>query len=80
MSSVSITLLFYYYQKSYNELIEFAKPLLENSYNPKRDLELKRMIGDAYFALGKYQNSIEYLEDYMSEDNFITLDRIEKYQ
>ena len=70
----------YYYQKSYNELIEFAKPLLENSYNPKRDLELKRMIGDAYFALGKYQNSIEYLEDYMSEDNFITLDRIEKYQ
>ena len=70
----------YYYQKRYNELIEFARPLFVNSYNPKRDLELKRMIGDAYFALGKYQNSIDYLEDYMSDDNFVKLDRVEKYQ
>ena len=70
----------YYYQERYNELIDFAKPLLENSYNPKRDKELKRLIGDAYFALGQYQNSIDYLEDYMSDDASSSLDRIEKYQ
>ena len=70
----------YYYQERYNELIDFAKPLLENSYNPKRDKELKRLIGDAYFALGQYQNSIDYLEDYMSDDISSSLDRIEKYQ
>ena len=70
----------YYYQERFNELIDFAKPLLENSYNPKRDKELKRLIGDAYFALGQYQNSIDYLEDYMSDDSSSSLDRIEKYQ
>ena len=53
---------------------------MENSYNPKRDKELKRLIGDAYFALGQYQNSIDYLEGYMSDDASSSLDRIEKYQ
>ena len=41
---------------------------------------MKRLIGDAYFALGQYQNSIDYLEDYMSDDASGSLDRIEKYQ
>ena len=53
---------------------------MENSYNPKRDKELKRLIGDAYFAVGQYQNSIDYLEGYMSDDASSSLDRIEKYQ
>ena len=70
----------FYYQWRYQELLAFAKPLLEKSYNPKRDNELKRLIGDAYFAMGEYEQSIEYLEDYMSDDASSSLGRIEKYQ
>ncbi|MDA9897958.1 tetratricopeptide repeat protein [Flavobacteriales bacterium] len=69
----------YYYQERYQKLVDFALPLLEKSYNPKRDSELKRLIGDAYFAMGNYESSTEYLESYMSEASS-TLDRIEKYQ
>ena len=58
----------FYYQARYQELLAFAKPLLEKSYNPKRDNELKRLIGDAYFAMGDYSQSIEFLEDYLSID------------
>ena len=69
----------YYYQKQYQKLLDFAQPLLDNSYNPKRDDELKRLIGNAYFALGKYTSSIDYLESYLS-DKSNTLERAEKYQ
>ena len=54
--------------------------MLENSYNPKRDQELKRLIGDAHFALGNFQESINYLEDYLLENSANTLNRVEKYQ
>ena len=70
----------FYYQARYLELLAFAKPLLEKSYNPKRDNELKRLIGDAYFAMGDYSQSIEFLEDYLSISASSSLGRIEKYQ
>ena len=70
----------YYFQERYKDLLDFAKPLLENSYNPKRDQELKRLIGDAHFALGNFQESINYLEDYLLENSANTLNRVEKYQ
>ena len=70
----------FYYQARYQELLAFAKPLLEKSYNPKRDNELKRLIGDAYFAMGDYSQSIEFLEDYLSIGASSSLGRIEKYQ
>ena len=70
----------FYYQERYQKLIDFALPLLEKSYNPKRDGELKRLIGDAYFALGQYKQSIAYLQDYILDDTANSLDRIEKYQ
>ena len=70
----------YYFQERYKDLLDFAKPLLENSYNPKRDQELKRLIGDAHYALGNFQESINYLEDYLLENSTNSLNRVEKYQ
>ena len=67
----------YYYQNQFEELINFAKPLLEASYNPSRDSELVRLIGNAYYALEDYQSSVEYLQKYLQNN---TLDRFEQYQ
>ena len=70
----------YYFQERYNELLDFAKPLLANSYNVKRDKELKRLIGDAHFNLGNFQESVNYLEEYLLENSESSLNRVEKYQ
>lgn len=67
----------YYYQNQFEELIEFAKPLLEGSYNPSRDSELVRLIGNAYYALEDYSSSITYFEKYLQNN---ALDRFSQYQ
>lgn len=53
----------YYLQKKYDELLEVAPGLLENS-TPKRQPEIARLIGEAYYRTGKYELSIPYLERY----------------
>ncbi|MDA7794520.1 tetratricopeptide repeat protein [Flavobacteriales bacterium] len=67
----------YYYQSRFEELIEFAKPLLDASYNPARDSELVRLIANAYYALEDYTSSVTYFEKYLQNN---ALNRFEKYQ
>ncbi|MBL6658007.1 MAG: tetratricopeptide repeat protein [Flavobacteriales bacterium] len=67
----------YYYQHQYEELIDFAKPLLEASYNPSRDSELARLIGSAYYALDDYESSVSYMQKYLQNNS---LNRFEQYQ
>ncbi|PLW93464.1 MAG: hypothetical protein C0592_06000 [Marinilabiliales bacterium] len=54
----------YYLQNKYDELIDFAPPMLENP-NVKRQAEMSRMLGDAYYAKKRYSDAVPYLEKYM---------------
>ncbi len=53
----------YYLQGRYNELLEYAPPLLEEA-STRRASEIARLIGDAYYSKKQYVEAIPYLEDY----------------
>jgi len=53
----------YYMQEKYDELLEYAPPVLDSA-PPAREVEIKKLIGDAYFETGQYKESIPYLEEY----------------
>ncbi len=53
----------YYMQKRYDELLKIAPKLIETS-TPKRQPEIARLIGEAYFRTGRYKEAIPYLERY----------------
>ncbi len=68
----------YYMQKNYKELLKIAPNLLKNS-TPKRQPEIARLIGEAYYRTGKYKEAIPYLERYyQSRPNSIS--NTNKYQ
>ncbi len=54
----------YYLQKKYQELIDFAPVLMENVTEKRKD-EMSKIIGEAYFYLERYEESIPYLQSYM---------------
>jgi len=54
----------YYLQEKYEDLLEYAPPLLD-SVIPKRELEIKKLIGDAYYETEKYEEATPYLNDYI---------------
>ncbi|MAY85078.1 MAG: hypothetical protein CMP59_13190 [Flavobacteriales bacterium] len=54
----------YYLQERYEELIEYAPPLLD-SVIPRRELEIKKLIGDAYYETEQYEEAAPYLNDYI---------------
>ena len=51
----------YYLQKKYDELIEFATPMLEKD-NVKRQPEIARMLADAIYTKKDYKKTLYYLE------------------
>lgn len=53
----------YFLQKKYDKVIEYAPPLLD-SVVEKRVAEMSRIIGESYYKLGKYKESLPYLEKY----------------
>ncbi len=53
----------YYLQEKYDEVIEFAPGLLRQANQDQRT-EISRIIGDAFFRLKQYTESIPYLEQY----------------
>ena len=59
----------YYIQKRFEELLAYAPPLInaeenvKNNY-PNANEEIAHLIGDAYFALEKYEDALPYLEKY----------------
>ena len=65
----------YYMQRKYEQVIEYAPNLLD-SVNAKRKDEVMRVVGESYYRLERYQESIPYLEQYVKskspsvEDNY----------
>jgi TolA-binding protein len=55
----------YYKQQKYQEVVSYAAPLLEKA-ETKQKPELAKMIGDSYFHLRDFQNTIPYLEYYFT--------------
>jgi TolA-binding protein len=53
----------YYLQEKWEQVIEYAPPLLE-SVTEKRYPEMAKIIGEAYFHLEEYKESIVYLEKF----------------
>ncbi|MFW5706386.1 MAG: tetratricopeptide repeat protein [Bacteroidota bacterium] len=68
----------YFLQEKYDELIEFAPPLLEQA-STRRAAEISRMIGEAYYNMGEFAQSIPYLEQYHSQTRQ-SITREEHYQ
>ncbi len=50
----------YYQLGKYDELIEYAEPKVD-SVIPERQIEISRMLGEAYYQLKDYKNAIKYL-------------------
>jgi TolA-binding protein len=53
-----------YLQKKYDRVIEFTSPVLDEMSSSKRAPELAKLIGESYFNLGKFEESLPYLEQY----------------
>lgn len=54
----------YYLQERYEELLQYAPPLLD-SVIPNRELEIKKLIGDAYYETEQYGEAAPFLKDYI---------------
>lgn len=52
----------YYFQGDYDALISMASTLSKNAINSKRATELNRMLGDAYYKKGEYEQALPYIE------------------
>lgn len=68
----------YYLKGDYDKLIEMAPMLSEKSINSKRATELNRMLGDAYYKKGNYEQAITYIQKSIEtnqavnrEDNYL---------
>ena len=66
-----------YLQEKYDELIAYAPPLLKSS-NTKRTPEIAKILGEAYYRQGKYQESISYLEQFQEKSGRSS--RMDRYQ
>lgn len=67
----------YYYQRKFDKVIEFAPPLME-TVTEKRAAEMAKIIGESYFYLEKYRESLPYLEKFHGEFPKVTIE--DKYQ
>jgi tetratricopeptide (TPR) repeat protein len=56
----------YYYQNKNEDLLEYAIPLLESG-SAKRESEIARMIGEAYYRDEKYKKSVPFLKKYVDK-------------
>jgi tetratricopeptide (TPR) repeat protein len=67
----------YYYQEKYEKVIDYATGFIESA-STKRKPEIAKIIGEAYFRLGKYQDALAYLE--MFDEEARQKSRYDKYQ
>lgn len=67
----------YYLDKNYDGILEMAPALIDQA-GKKRETELYRFIGDAYFQKGNYSEAIPYLEKFIRETRLS--DRNDKYE
>ncbi|MBE9509738.1 MAG: tetratricopeptide repeat protein, partial [Bacteroidetes bacterium] len=66
-----------YVQKKYDEIIEYAPPLLAQAI-PRRAAEVAKFLGDAYFRKARYDDAISPLEKFMKEKKNIS--RQDRYE
>tara|TARA_R110002096_G_scaffold136909_5_gene289805 strand:+ start:13099 stop:16194 length:3096 start_codon:yes stop_codon:yes gene_type:complete len=57
----------YYLQKKYDTLLSYAPAVLDSA-PPKREDEIRKLIGDANYELGNYTDAIPYLEAYLQKN------------
>lgn len=55
----------YFLKEEYQKLVEFAPALLQNK-DSNNDVELNRIVGDAYYKMGDYDKAISYLVAYQN--------------
>ena len=67
----------YYLQRKFEKVIEFAPPLME-TVSEKRAAEMSKIIGESYFYLGRYEESVPFLEQYRDAVGKISIE--DKYQ
>ena len=51
----------FYLQKKYNQLLAYAPAVLDSA-PPKRENEIRKLIGDAYYKIKEFKKSLPYLE------------------
>lgn len=61
----------YYHEGKYEELIKIASEL-SNKSQSKNSSDLNKMLGDAYYKLGRYNEAIPYLEKSVTAPNVAT--------
>ena len=66
----------YYLQGKYEDVIELAPEVGKNK-NESQNIEMSKMMGDAYYRLGKYDEAVPFLESY---NNKSATTRDEDYQ
>lgn len=67
----------HFLQKHYDELIAYAVPMLDTA-KVKREAEIARIIGEAYYNTDRYVDAIPFLERYHRKSHLIT--REDNYQ
>lgn len=59
----------YYIQGKKDEALKYAESKLKGNNSQYYDLEMKQMIGHAYFERKEYSNALPYLEDYVKRSS-----------
>ena len=62
----------YYLQGKYDKLLSYAAAVLDSA-PPKKEDEIRKLIGDAYYKTGKFEEALPNLEEYMKR-NQVTKD------
>lgn len=57
----------YYLQKKYDLLLAYAPAVLDSA-PPKRENEIRKLIGNAYYEKGEYKNALSYLEKHLERN------------
>ncbi len=60
----------YFYKEDYQNLIAYAKPLLDDII-PQRKEEIFRLLGEAYYRTGDYKNAISFFQKTQAENNSV---------
>ena len=57
----------YYLQGKYEKLLNYAPAVLDSA-PPKKEDEIRKLIGDAYYKTGEYEKALPHLESYMKRN------------
>jgi TolA-binding protein len=67
----------YFLQKKYDKVVEYAPPLLD-SVIEKRVGEMSRIVGESYYKLRKFRESLPYFEKFVTNTSSLTSE--DRYQ